>query len=156
MEKAYVGTACLAAALLVGCSGPSVQTATYATIAEARSAGAFDKGLVPPVLPEGAYELRAAYAIDGPQRWGLFNFRPEHAEGLRGILQPDEVSIAGTEMDIPGRIEWWPVILRGTLDADRIKTTGLRAYMARSGGVVVGVNWNQGRAYYWTSKIPGS
>lgn len=135
--------------LVTGCSGPSVQTATYATVAEARAAGAVERGLVPPVLPEGAYELRAAYAIDGPERWGLFNFRPADADALRGILQPGEISFAGTEMEIPGRIEWWPVILRGTLDAERIQTTGLRAYPARAGGLVFAVNWKQGRAYYW-------
>lgn len=135
--------------LLTGCAGPSVQTATYATFAEARTAGAIEKGRVPAILPEGAYELRAAYAMNGPERWGLFNFRPADADALRAILQPDEISFAGTEMEIPGRIEWWPVILRGKLDAERIQTTGLRAYPARSGGLVFAVNWSQGRAYYW-------
>ena len=56
-------------------------------------------------------------------------------------------------MDIPGRIEWWPVILRGTLDAERIQATGLRAYRARSGGLVFAVNWKQGRAYYSDTRI---
>ena len=136
--------------LLAGCSGASVHTATYATFAEASAAGAVNKGLVPPMLPPGAYELRTAYAINGPERWGLFNFREGDAEALRSVLQRDETSFAGTEMKIPGRIEWWPVILRGTLDAERIQATGLRAYPARSGGLVFAVNWKQGRAYYWT------
>jgi hypothetical protein len=101
------------------------------------------------MLPEGAYELRAAYAVSGPERWGLFNFREGDAEALRAVLQPEEISFAGTEMEIPGRIEWWPVILRGTLDAERIQATGLRAYLARSGGLVFAINWKQGRCYYW-------
>lgn len=141
--------AVLAAALLAACAGPTVQTATYATLAEARSAGAIDKGWVPALVPEAAYELRAAYAINGSDRWGLFNFRPEDREAVRAIIQADGISLAGTEMEIPGRIEWWPVILRGTLDAERIATTGLQAYRSRSGNLVVAVNWNQGRAYYW-------
>jgi hypothetical protein len=141
--------------LLAGCSS-SVNTATYATLTEAKTAGAVDKGLVPSTLPEGAYELRAAYAVNGPERWGLFNFREPDAEALRSILQPEEISFAGTEMEIPGRIEWWPVILRGTLDADRIQATGLRAYRARNGGLVFAVNWNQGRAYYWTHGTHGT
>lgn len=136
--------------VLTACSGTSVHTATYASFIEARAAGAVDKGLVPATLPPGAYELRAAYATDGPERWGLFNFRAGDAEALRSILQQEEISFAGTEMTIPGRIEWWPVILRGTLDAERIQTTGLRAYPARAGGLVFAVNWSQGRAYYWT------
>jgi len=137
--------------VLAGCAGPSVQTATYATLAEARTAGAIENGRVPAILPAGAYELRAAYAINGPARWGLFNFRPGDADALRAILRPEEISFAGTEMEIPGRIEWWPVILRGKLDAERIQTTGLRAYPARSGGLVFAVDWSQGRAYYWAA-----
>ena len=148
MEKSPLGALCAAVMLLAGCSGPSVQTATYATIAEARAAGAVDDGRVPSILPPGAYELRAAYAIDGPQRWGLFNFREAEAEALRAILQPGEIPLTGIEMEIPGRIEWWPVILRGKLDAERIQTTGLRAYPS-SDGLVFAVNWSQGRAYYW-------
>ena len=135
--------------LLAGCSS-SVNTATYASFTEARAAGAVEKGLVPQTLPEGAYELRAAYAVNGPERWGLFNFRETDAEALRRVLQPEEMSFTGTEMDIPGRIEWWPVILRGTLDAERIQATGLRAHRARSGPLVFAVNWKQGRAYYWS------
>ena len=138
--------------LLSACSGGSVDTATYASFAEAKAAGAVDKGVVPAILPPGAYELRAAYATGGSERWGLFNFRDDDAAALRAVLQPEEISFAGTEMTIPGRIEWWPVILRGRLDAERILATGLRAYPARSGGLVFAVNWSQGRAYYWKTE----
>ena len=150
MEKARLVIAVLGLTLVTACFGPSVHTATFATVAEARAAGAIDRGWVPSTLPENVYELRAAYAIDGEERWGLFNFRPTDAGALRAILQRDEVPLAGTVMDIPARIEWWPVLLRGRLDAERIQTTGLRAYHAKSGSLVFAVNWNQGRAYYWT------
>ena len=135
--------------MAAACSGRVIHTATYGTMAEARAAGATDRGWVPAGLPENVYELRAAYAVDGAARWGLFNFRAADADAVRALLQPDEISLSGTVMDIPGRIEWWPVILRGRLDAERIQTTGLRAYPAKTGNLVFGVNWNQGRAYYW-------
>jgi hypothetical protein len=149
VEKARVGLL-LAAIAVAGCSGGNVHTATYATLREARSAGAIDRGWVPALLPENAYELRAAYAVDGADRWGLFNFREADTEALRAVLQPQEASLAGTEMHIPARIEWWPVILRGRLDVERIQATGLRAYQSKSGDLVMAVNWKQGRAYYWT------
>ena len=61
MEKARLAALC--AAVAVGaCTGRNVQTAIYATVNEARSAGAMEKGYVPSILPENAYELRAAYA----------------------------------------------------------------------------------------------
>lgn len=135
---------------LFACSGPTVHTATYATLKEARGSGAVQTGKVPALLPENAYELRAAYATTGWQRWGIINFRAEDAQALREVLHPDEISLAGTVMDIPGRIEWWPVLLRGRLDTERIATTGLHAYRAKTDALVFAVNWNQGRAYYWT------
>jgi hypothetical protein len=55
------------------------------------------------------------------------------------------------ELDVPGRIEWWPVQLRGRLDEERIRATGLRAYHSTDRALVFLVNWSQGRAYYWKS-----
>lgn len=148
MEKART---LIVAALLVAVAacGRAVETANFANLAEARESGAIERGWVPSVLPEGAFELRAAYDRRGSQRWGLFNFRPADAEALRAVLEPEEMSLAGTVIDIPPRIEWWPVQLRGTLDAERIQLTGVRAYRVRSEPLVIAVNWNQGRAYWW-------
>ena len=143
-------TASLLLVLVAACSGRNVQTATYASLQEARAAGAIDKGLVPAVVPENAYEMRAAYALNGDARWGLFNFPPQEGDALRSILEAEEIPLEGTVLDVPGRIEWWPVLLRGHVDGERAKTTGLRAYRARSAPLVFAVNWKQGRAYYWT------
>jgi hypothetical protein len=148
VEKARTLIAGAALLALAAC-GRAVETATFATLAEARESGAVERGWVPAVLPDQAFELRAAYDTRGDQRWGLFNFRPADADALRAVLEPQEMSLAGTVIDIPPRIEWWPVQLRGTLDAERVEATGLRAYRARSAPLVIAVNWNQGRAYYW-------
>jgi hypothetical protein len=148
MEKTrlavLVGCACLAA-----CSGNTVSTATYATMTEARAAGAVEKGLLPSLLPADAYELRVAYDGESHRRWGLFNFRPVDEPALRQALSPQEASIGGMELEIPARVEWWPVQLRGRLDEERILATGLRAHQSRHGGFTFLVNWKQGRAYYW-------
>jgi hypothetical protein len=150
MAKTWSVIASVALLVLAGCSGRNVQTATFATLDEARTAGAVDKGWVPSILPDKAYELRAAYAVNGHQRWGLFNFRPEDGDALRAVLQPEEIPLEQTALDVPGRIEWWPVILRGQVDAERARATGMRAYRAKSAPLIVAVNWNQGRGYYWT------
>ena len=55
--------AALAVLALGACSDSAVHTAMFATVEEARASGAFDRGWMPPELPPGAYELRAAYAI---------------------------------------------------------------------------------------------
>jgi hypothetical protein len=131
------------------CRDLEVVTASYATLAEARAAGAVQRGWVPEGLPAGTHELREAHDLDSNRRWGLFSFPPAQSDALRSMLNSDEVNLTGVTCDIPRRIEWWPVLLRGALDGDRIRTAGLSAYRARTGDLLFLVNWEQGRAYYW-------
>ena len=128
--------------------GNNVKTASYANMAEAQPAIA--AGQMPAGLPPSSYEIRAAYAPGSWERWGIINFPTADAGILRGMLQPEEISLTGVRCEIPGRIEWWPVQMRGDLDDERIKATGAKAYRSRTGNLVVVVNWAQGRAYYWT------
>jgi hypothetical protein len=131
------------------CAGSSVETHTYATLAEAQPA--VERGWIPAGLPASSFEVRAAHAPGGWQRWGLFNFLPDGEPALRAFLQPEEISLAGVRCDVPGRLEWWPVQLRHDLDAERIAATGAKAYRSRTGNLIVVVNWPQRRAYYWTT-----
>ena len=85
-----------------------------------------------------------------PQRWGVIEFPQSEEASLRALLQPEEIPLDGQRCEVPGRVEWWPVILRGTLSGERVAATQLRAYRARQGDLMFAVNWNQGRAYFWT------
>lgn len=134
-----------------GCSDNDIVTNSYATLAEARDADAAGGGDLPVGVPEGAHDIRTATDLDSGRRWGLFSFLAQDAETLRAMLTTEEISLAGVECDIPGRIEWWPLLLRGTVNADQAKAAGLQAYRSRQGNLVVVVNWKQGRAYYWKS-----
>ena len=145
------GRAALCLVLLAACTSLNAKTMSYGTLAEARQAGAIDRGWVPQGLPEAVFELRVAYVPDGFQRWGLINFPPAAVDGVRALLQPDELPLRGVRCEIPARIEWWPVLVRGELDAERLAATGTRAYQSRDGRMIFLVNWTQGRAYYWTT-----
>ena len=132
-----------------GCRDVDVVTETYATLAEAQTAGAVDRGWLPRGLPPGTRELRVAHDLDSPRRWGLFDFPPDEGDRLRALLG-EEIAFDGLTANPPRRIEWWPVLLREQLDGERIKATGVRGYAAKEGGLVFAVNWPQGRAYYWS------
>jgi hypothetical protein len=146
-----VAALALAALAFVACGDQDVVTASYATLAEARQAGAATRGEIPAGLPEGAHEIRTARDLDSPRGWGLFNFLAHDEAALRALLQAEEISLAGVSCDIPGRIEWWPVLLRGTIDHEQAKAAGLQSYRTKQGELLVVVNWKQGRAYYWTA-----
>jgi hypothetical protein len=146
--------ASLVALVSGACRDNDVITSSYLTMAEARADGAAARGDIPTGVPEGAHDIRTASDRRSRRRWGLFNFAPPDAQALRAMLQADEASLAGIECDIPGRVEWWPVLLRGTVNAEHAKAAGLQAYRSRQGGLTVVVNWKQGRAYYWGEKEP--
>lgn len=140
----------LAAAVVPGCRDVDIVTASYATLAEARQAGAVERGRIPEGLPPGTREMREAFDPDTNRRWGLFSFPPSEAPHLLAVLEPGELPLEGQHCDMPRRIEWWPLLLRGRLDPERIQTTGLRGHRTRDRSLVFVVNWNQGRAYYWS------
>jgi hypothetical protein len=133
----------------IACSGVRAKTNAFATLDQARQAGAIDQGWVPRGLPPGTHDLREAHLPESDRRWGLFEYPASEEATLRSLLQPGEISLDGQRCDIPARIEWWPVALRGDLDATRIGATGIRAYRSKAGDLMFAINWQQARAYYW-------
>jgi hypothetical protein len=143
-------TAFILCLVLIGCSGINSQTNSYATLTEARQAGAIANGWIPDGLPSGAHDIREGHVPGTSQHWGLFEFPNGEAAMLRALLEREEMPPDGVVCDVPARIEWWPLMLRGPLDGSRLVTTGIRLYRASTGHVLYAVNWNQGRAYYWS------
>jgi len=146
--RASVGALAVVIAAAASCTGIETRTAVYATVAEARAAGAVEQGWIPEGLPASASDLREAHR-GADQRWGLFNFPRGDADAVRALLG-DEITGAPPECNPPGRLEWWPRVLRSPLDAAQIKATGLRLYRARDGRLTYAVNWSQGRGYFWS------
>ena len=136
---------------ILSCRNVDVVTGSYATLDEARTAGAIAPGRMPENLPSGSHDLREARDLDTQRRWGLFSFPSDQRDQLLELLRPEEIALTGQTCAVPARIEWWPVLLRGNLDDERIRATGIRAYKSKTGDLIFAVNWNQGRGYYWTA-----
>jgi hypothetical protein len=133
--------------LLTACSGIQLQTGVYQTLEEARLAGAIDHGWVPRGLPASASDLREGHLHNG-QLWGVFSFEAARRAALEALVAT-EITGGTVECDPPGRLEWWPPILRSPIDLERVRLTGFRLYRGRDGQLTFAVNWAQGRAYYW-------
>jgi hypothetical protein len=150
--RLVAGVCGIVLALATACSGINARTDSFNTLADARQAGAIEQGRLPEGVPPGTRDIRIGYVPGSTERWGLFNFPQEEAPALRALLQPREVSLTGKRIDVPGRVEWWPVALRGELDGERLGLTGLKTYVTTDDALFVAVNWNQGRAYYWNAR----
>lgn len=133
---------------LAACSAVRSESDTFATLQEAKTAGAVDRGWVPAGLPDGTTDLRDAHVPTGTH-WGLFSFPPSDPAPLRALISV-EITSSPPPCNPPGRFEWWPRMLRTPINLDAAHETGLHLYTARDGQRTFAVNWNQGKAFYWS------
>jgi hypothetical protein len=138
--------ALLALAWLAGCSDLRVKLAVFNSAEEARAGGAIASGWVPDGIPASASDVRAGYMPDG-RHWGVFAFHPPDDAGVRRLLA-EEITGGTLTCDPPGRLEFWPRVIRTPVDVARVRTTGFRVYRGADGRTYA-INWGQGRVYYW-------
>jgi len=150
--RSWPRLAAVLALFALACEGIDAQTNAFATLAEARDAGAIINGWVPEGLPPGTVDIREAHVPGTRERWGVVNFPAADADSLRALLQPDPIVLQAARADAPKRVEWWPLALRGDIDGRTLAAAGVVTYRARQGDLMFAVNWKQGRAYYWTER----
>ena len=133
--------------VLGACAGSplSVKVGVYNSVAEARNAGAMASGWVPDGVPPAASDLREGHMPDG-RHWGVFAFVPADEAAVRALVQT-EINSGTLTCDPPGRLDFWPRVLRTPVDVDKVRSTGFRLY--NGSGRTYAINWGQGRAYYW-------
>jgi hypothetical protein len=131
---------------LSACSDLRVKIGIYATLEEARKAGALANGWVPEGLPASAADLREGHVPDG-RHWGVFSFVAADAEPVRALLGT-EITTGTLSCEPPRRLDFWPHVLLSPVDVERVRSTGFRLYNGRDSRTYA-VNWGQGRAYYW-------
>lgn len=132
--------------LLAGCGGFRVEVGIYANLDEARKAGAVSAGWVPEGLAPDTSDLREGHLPDG-RHWGAFTFPAAGEASLRALLG-SEITSGTLTCEPPGRLEFWPRVLHGPVDVERVRSTGFRLYSGRDSRTYA-INWGQGRAYYW-------
>jgi hypothetical protein len=148
--RSRLAIAAAVAATLSACAGVRSESDTFATLQEARAAGAIERGWVPAGLPETTTDLRDAHLPSGTH-WGRFSFPPAQADALRALIGT-EITSAPPPCDPPGRFEWWPRLLRTPINLETAHVTGLHLYTSRDGRRAFAINWKQGQGYYWSTR----
>jgi hypothetical protein len=101
---------------------------------------------VPDTLPKSASDIREGHLPDG-RYWGVFSF-PKADEAAVRAMAGEEITGGTLTCDPPGRLDWWPRLVRTPVNVEQVRTTGFKLYRGADGRTYV-VNWGQGRAYYW-------
>ena len=132
--------------VVAGCGDLRVKMGVFNSVEEARQGGAIDAGWIPERVPASASDLREGHLPDG-RHWGVFAFQAADGAAVRS-LAGDEITTGTLACDPPGRLEFWPRLIRTPVNVEQVRATGFRLYRAGDGRTYA-INWGQGRAYYW-------
>ena len=152
----------VALALLLAACGSDRKEYFYRTLADADKAGETTRGWLPDdLIPSSSRAIHLAEQFSPSKEWCAFEFPPADAEILRRNLKRiDSLPPSVRRVRSPDA-SWWPEVLRGNLDVEKIRKAGLQIYMVERpansvnmGIYLFAVDWSKGRGFfYWTYKF---
>lgn len=122
----FVAALCLSA-LLFGCGHD--RSTFYRSLADADKAGEMNRGWIPDFLPKSSRSIRQVYDLSPSREWCEFEFQPGDSQALRDNLKEVQTPPA-VIVNVPNpHVSWWPELLEGNLDGNRIRALGFRLYV---------------------------
>jgi hypothetical protein len=129
----------------------------YSSFAEAREAGAVERGWLPSFLPPHATHLREAHNIDTNERWIAFTAPPQELRIMvaRFSILPYRNARA-TAVDRSWRVGGdWPPELSKTFWHTPRSTDLLSYHLSEEADYCVAIEWRTGRAWVWSCHRAG-
>ena len=131
----------------------------YSTLADAAKAGESDRGWIPDYLPKTSRAIHLAEQDSPSKEWCGFEFLPTDSQSLRETLKSvDVLPQAVRRVPSPG-VPWWPSMLKGNLDAEKIHKEGFELYIVESPADSVStwvdlfaIDWSKGRGFFYGTR----
>jgi hypothetical protein len=131
----------------------------FSSLADAAKAGESDRGWIPEYLPKTARSIHITEQDSPSKEWCGFEFLPSDSQSLRETLnRVDAFPPPGRRLPSPGAT-WWPAMLSGNLDPQRIHREGFELYIVESPADFVStwvnlfaIDWAKGRAYFYGTR----
>jgi hypothetical protein len=95
--------------MLTGTACTDEQDASYPDVPAARSAGAFDRGWIPEIVPDGATNIREAHNLDTSATWACFDAGTELPAVREKIAHLGGHRVSATVG--AGPRAWWPDLM---------------------------------------------
>jgi hypothetical protein len=143
--------------LLAGCD--ESRDLFYSDLTAAAKAGELNRGWIPDYLPKTSRAIHLV-ELDSPSKeWCGFEFVPADSQSLRETLK----SVAALPPSVrrlpsPGK-SWWPAVLKGNLDAEKIHHEGFELYIVESPADSVStwiylfvIDWSKGRGFFYGTR----
>lgn len=146
--------------VLVGCHGDRTEW-YYATLAEVRKAEASAQSWIPDdILPASSRNIHVVGELSPTNEWCAFEFLPADSQNLlKNLKNLDTLPPPLKGVRSPG-VSWWPPVLQGSLDVEKIHRAGLQLFVAERpanamemGTYLFALDLSKGRGFfYWTYK----
>jgi hypothetical protein len=113
---------------LVGCRTDRVEW-SYASLADVKKADAGAQSWVPDdLLPASAHSIRIAGELSPSYEWGSFDFVPADSQAIVNSLRSVDVLPQSVKSVRNPRVSWWPSLLIGTLNVEKIRAAGFQLF----------------------------
>jgi hypothetical protein len=148
----------LLASVLVACRGDRNEY-SYQTLADADKAGEIARGWIPDdLMPSSSRAIRLVEELSPSREWCAFEFLPADSQNLKKNLKSvDTLPPSVRRVRSPG-VSWWPAVLKGNLDVERIHKEGFELYVVErpansvnTGIYLFALDRSKGRGFFhWT------
>ena len=136
----------------------------YPSLSEADKAGAIARGWVPDdLLPASSRTIHVVGELSPSTEWCAFEFVSTDSEKLlKNLKHIDVLPRSVKRIPSPG-VSWWPSVLKGTLDLEKIHNAGFQLYVIERPATAVtmeillfAIDWPQGRGFFYLTGEPDS
>lgn len=140
------------------------QESFYPTLSDADKAGAITRGWIPDdILPSRSHNIHEVHDTSPSTEWCGFEFPLADSEILlKNLKSLDVLPIAVRFVPIPG-VSWWPSVLTGNLEVEKIHKAGLQLYVVQKPETSVtteillfAIDWPKGRGFFYRTRESAS
>ena len=130
----------------------------YPSLAEARKDGAITRGWIPDeFLPRTSRSIHEVHDLSPSKEWCAFEFVATDSENfLTSLKRVDVLPQSVRHVPSPG-VSWWPSVLAGNLDVQKIHKAGFDLYFMERPTTSVSIavwlfaiDWSQGRGFFYS------
>ena len=152
----------LTSILIAGCGDR--RESFYPSLADASKDGAITRGWIPDdLLPGSSRAIHEVHELSPSTEWCAFEFSPTDSLGLKTNLKSvDALPPPVRRVPSPG-VSWWPAVLKGNLDIEKIHRAGFELYVIEKPATSVttdillfAIDWPKGHAFFYRTSESGS
>jgi hypothetical protein len=129
----------------------------YASLADADKGGAITRGWIPDdLLPSSSRTIHEVHDLSPSTEWCAFEFAPADSQNLRRNLKSVDALPPSISRVPSPNVSWWPSMLKGNLDRERIHREGFELYAVERPATSVttdvllfAIDWSKGRGFFY-------